>query len=276
MSRTSGQPVFAFISTRKNSKKESGFIRSCRFLVIWSASRFIPKASLTFWRVLALVAVFHFVRQQYGWVALYRAKLKEKSRITWWIDAAAVYLATVYPLAFWMTSLPRNFEWFVQNDFFSLPTLVETILFPLYVLALVVYFGKSIYLYFNRRLFEYRQRYCRRDDRRLLVCRYRLFQFRLCFYGDERDHSRRSVFCVDLFLRAIAARKCGRVFIKRFQATGLFFWRRSGLWLMSRNFLASRRLARKELAVRRGLGLGIFENVSRAAACRAAIDALCS
>ena len=105
---------------------------------------------LTFWRVLALLAVFHFVRQQYGWVALYRAKLREKSNITWWIDACAVYLATVYPLAFWMTRLPRNFEWFVQDDFFSLPALVEQILFPLYVLALTVYFGKSIYLYFTR------------------------------------------------------------------------------------------------------------------------------
>ena len=107
------------------------------------------ESALTFWRVLAIVAVFHFVRQQYGWVALYRAKLREKSRVTWWIDATAIYLATVYPLAFWMTSLPRNFEWFVKDDFFALPALVGQILFPLYVLALVVYFGKSVYLYFK-------------------------------------------------------------------------------------------------------------------------------
>lgn len=105
------------------------------------------ESALTFWRVLAMVAVFHFVRQQYGWVNLYRVKLKEKSSITWWIDAAAIYLATVYPLAFWMTSLPRNFEWFVKDDFFALPVLVEKILFPVYASALVVYFGKSVYLY---------------------------------------------------------------------------------------------------------------------------------
>ncbi len=107
------------------------------------------EGELTFWKALAMVAVFHFVRQQYGWVNLYRAKLKEKSRVTWWIDAAAIYLATVYPLAFWMTSLPRNFAWFVENDFFRLPAIVETILFPIYILSLVVYFGKSIYLYFS-------------------------------------------------------------------------------------------------------------------------------
>lgn len=106
------------------------------------------EGELVFWRALAILAVFHFVRQQYGWVALYRRKLGETSNLTWWIDAAAIYLATVYPLAFWMTNLPRKFEWFVANDFFALPALVETILFPVYVLALAAYFAKSVYLYF--------------------------------------------------------------------------------------------------------------------------------
>jgi len=105
------------------------------------------EGELTFWRALAILAVFHFVRQQYGWVALYRRKLGETSDLTWFLDAAAVYLATVYPLAFWMTNLPRKFEWFVADDFFALPALVETVFFPVYVLALAAYFAKSVYLY---------------------------------------------------------------------------------------------------------------------------------
>jgi len=107
------------------------------------------EGSLTFWKVLALLAVFHFVRQQYGWVALYRRKLGETAAWTWWIDAAAVYIASIYPLAFWMTRLPRNFEWFVQNDFFSLPVFVETVVFPVYIVALTTYFAKSIYQYLS-------------------------------------------------------------------------------------------------------------------------------
>jgi len=107
------------------------------------------EGELVFWKCLAVLAVFHFVRQQYGWVNLYRAKLKEKSRLTWWIDAAAIYLATIYPLCFWMTSLPRNFDWFVPNDFFNLPQIVERVLFPVYVTSLATYFGKSFYLYFT-------------------------------------------------------------------------------------------------------------------------------
>jgi len=106
------------------------------------------EGDLTFWRAVAIVAVFHFVRQQYGWVALYRRKLGETERWSWWIDAAAVYLATVYPLAFWMTRLPRNFQWFVEKDFFLLPDLVDDILLPVYVLALTAYASKSIYRYY--------------------------------------------------------------------------------------------------------------------------------
>lgn len=109
------------------------------------------EGEMFFWRILAYIAVFHFIRQQYGWVALYRLKAGETSNITWWIDASAVYLATIYPLAYWMTALPRNFSWFMEGDFAALPALVETALFPIYVFALAVYFGKSIYLYFTCR-----------------------------------------------------------------------------------------------------------------------------
>src|SRR5688572_9440923 len=97
------------------------------------------EGELVFWKSLAVVAVFHFVRQQYGWVNLYRRRLGETTAWTWGIDASAVYLATIYPLAFWMTRLPRNFAWFVEDDFLPLPLLVESVLFPVYVLALAAY-----------------------------------------------------------------------------------------------------------------------------------------
>ena len=48
-----------------------------------------------FWRLLAYLAVFHFVRQQYGWVALYRARAGEQDGK--WLDAAAIYAATLWP-----------------------------------------------------------------------------------------------------------------------------------------------------------------------------------
>ena len=61
-----------------------------------------------FWRALAYVAVLHFVRQQYGWVALCRRKLGPASRLDRVLDDAAIYSATLYPLVYWHANLPRG------------------------------------------------------------------------------------------------------------------------------------------------------------------------
>lgn len=99
-----------------------------------------------FWRVLAYLAVFHFVRQQYGWVAMYRAKAGEPNGPGRWIDTASIYLATIFPLIYWHAHLPRKFWWFLKDDFTGLPTIFATILEPVYWTALLAYAGKSLYL----------------------------------------------------------------------------------------------------------------------------------
>jgi hypothetical protein len=71
--------------------------------------------SLVFWRVLAYLAVFHFIRQQYGFLRLYaRQQPAQPGR---WLDTALIYYATLYPLLYWHFSAPRNFNWFVDGDF---------------------------------------------------------------------------------------------------------------------------------------------------------------
>ncbi len=99
--------------------------------------------TLVFWRSLAYLAVFHFVRQQYGWVMLYRAKLGERDRAGNWIDTAAIYLSTIYPLVYWHAHLPRRFWWFLKGDFQNIPTLVADVLEPIYWAALGLYAIRS-------------------------------------------------------------------------------------------------------------------------------------
>ncbi len=74
------------------------------------------QGAMAFWRCAAYLAIFHFVRQQYGWVALYRARGGERDRTGRWIDIAAIYASTLYPLLWWHAHLPRRFSWFVAND----------------------------------------------------------------------------------------------------------------------------------------------------------------
>jgi hypothetical protein len=103
------------------------------------------RGELVFWRALAYVAVFHFVRQQYGWVALYRAKAGERGSVGRWIDTIAIYAASVYPLLYWHAHLPRRFWWFLANDFTAIPALVARIAMPLYWLAMFAYLIKSMH-----------------------------------------------------------------------------------------------------------------------------------
>jgi len=74
----------------------------------------------TFWRAMAYLAVFHFVRQQYGFVNWYRRKGQETDRASEIVDTLAIYSATLGPLVWWHSHLPRPFHWFVQGDFVPL------------------------------------------------------------------------------------------------------------------------------------------------------------
>jgi hypothetical protein len=103
------------------------------------------EGELVFWRALAYLAVFHFIRQQYGWVALYRVRAGERDLFSKWIDTAAIYAATLYPLIYWHTHLPRRFWWFLTNDFAAMPLMIEHIAAPIYWLVLGVYVFKSLF-----------------------------------------------------------------------------------------------------------------------------------
>ena len=101
--------------------------------------------SQLFWRLLAYLAVFHFVRQQYGWVALYRSRAGEHGCLGRAIDTTAIYLATIYPLLYWHAHLPRAFWWFLPGDFVPLGREVARAVAPFYWASLVLYGLRSIY-----------------------------------------------------------------------------------------------------------------------------------
>ncbi len=102
------------------------------------------RGELVFWRAIAYVAIFHFVRQQYGWVMLYRARAREEGRLGRVIDVTAIYAATLYPLLHWHTHLPRRFAWFVQGDIVSLPRWLMPIALAAYLVSLIAYAVRAI------------------------------------------------------------------------------------------------------------------------------------
>ncbi len=101
--------------------------------------------AMLFWRTLAYVAVFHFIRQQYGFMALYsRTEPADYHRLRW-LDASVIYAATLYPILYWHTHLPRNFNWFVSGDFVeSMPACVADSALVIYGLVMVTYLVKEL------------------------------------------------------------------------------------------------------------------------------------
>lgn len=89
-------------------------------LTAWIIGCFLYSVdAIFFWRVLAYLAVFHFVRQQYGFMMLYCRSDRDRSAFSKRIDQAIIYMATIYPLVYWHTHA-RGFEWFVEGDFLYL------------------------------------------------------------------------------------------------------------------------------------------------------------
>ena len=107
---------------------------------------FYQFGSLFFWSALALVAVYHFVRQQYGFMRLY-ARF-ERDNIHKKIDAAAVYAATVFPMLYWFAT-PRKFTWFVENEFSWMGKL------PDYVPAITVIYFAIVGIWLLKTVFEF-------------------------------------------------------------------------------------------------------------------------
>ncbi|MBI3722658.1 hypothetical protein HY251_01690 [bacterium] len=94
-----------------------------------------------FWSALAYLAVFHFVKQQEGFVRLYRAKAGERERGDLLWDRAAVYAMTLYPLLLWHAHLPRAFHWFRNRDFVTPPALDPAALDAALAFASALYWG---------------------------------------------------------------------------------------------------------------------------------------
>lgn len=93
--------------------------------IVWIIGVFIHTlSSYMFWSLLAYFAVFHFVRQQYGFFRLY-SKPNEKVLYNK-ILSITIYSSTIVPILIWHSKGQQNFNWMLQGDFkyLNLPSLV--------------------------------------------------------------------------------------------------------------------------------------------------------
>lgn len=138
----------------KEEYKEHRLLLKLLPMGLWVLGVFLYHlGALVFWRVIAYVAVFHFIRQQFGFLRLYSQKeqLPNWSRV---MDEVAVYNACLYPVIYWHLYLPREFNWFIAGDFISFDFFKkdfvvgsEKILLFIYVFIFLLYIIKEMKLF---------------------------------------------------------------------------------------------------------------------------------
>ena len=115
------------------------------FLALGVSLHFV--SPLFYWRCLTYFAVFHFVRQQYGLMRLYSKPNEPSFRHR--LDAIAIYSSTIVPLLYWHLTGPKNFNWFVSNDFiFFINPIFANALLGFYFVFIALYLFNEIYFIF--------------------------------------------------------------------------------------------------------------------------------
>jgi hypothetical protein len=129
-----------------------------------------------FWSVLAYVAVFHFIRQQYGFMRLYAKKEGGALR---WLDDLVIYNATIYPMLFWFFSPKRQFTWFVENEFVGFTSkIVVQLTTILYFLIIIIYVGYVIF-----RILKYKE--CNMPKYLLMLGTYLSWYFGIVYFDND-------------------------------------------------------------------------------------------
>lgn len=96
-----------------------------------------------FWRCLAYVAVYHFVKQQFGFMRIYKAKNGD-FRKKWISDNFIIYLSMLYPIFYWHLHPELDFAWFVHGDFLLLEV-SEKMQSIIYLVGNGLYFGLLLF-----------------------------------------------------------------------------------------------------------------------------------
>jgi len=107
-----------------------------------------------FWSLLAYLAVFHFIRQQYGFFKIYSRGIKY-SRIFNLLDTVSIYSLTFYPILYWHLTGPKLFNWFMPDDFvFFESEILLNFSTVLYVVINSTYVIKEIVLSIKNKYFN--------------------------------------------------------------------------------------------------------------------------
>ncbi len=78
-----------------------------------------------FWTILAYLALFHFIKQQYGFLMLYLGRYGIEVKNRFLKHSYVLYFTMLYPVVYWHLASGLEFNWFVEGDFLLLPQVLS-------------------------------------------------------------------------------------------------------------------------------------------------------
>lgn len=138
--------IFRTYADRETMAEHRFFLLLLPVLVWLGCFLLYNLGSQIFWRIMAYLAVYHFVRQQYGFMRIY-SRNEQSSSFSILIDKIMIYAGALWPVLYWHFYGPRYFNWFIEGDFLYYPSRTLADFFTAAYLALfAIYLIKEIYL----------------------------------------------------------------------------------------------------------------------------------
>lgn len=110
--------VYLTYFDREVMKKRRLLLGLTPLLSFFVAYRVHSHSPSLFWSLLAYVAIFHFVQQQWGFIALYKSRAGEKNSLDYYLDRWTLWVGAIGPVLLWHASPKRQFDWFNAGESF--------------------------------------------------------------------------------------------------------------------------------------------------------------
>lgn len=112
--------------------------------------------SKTFWTVVAYYAIWHFLSQPYGFIAIYKWKYQERNPMDHHLDKLSSWVAGLGPILVWHATPERHFNWFDHGEFFlaRIPQYFTPWILGIYGVIFLLYVTRQVQAYYLRREFN--------------------------------------------------------------------------------------------------------------------------
>jgi hypothetical protein len=106
-----------------------------------------------FWTALAYFAIYHFAKQQYGFIAIYKAKAGERSLFDYRLDKWTLWAGAFGPVLMWHATPKVQFDWFDGGEkfLFRLPELASSLVAAVMALFATVWLLRQVHRFVETR-----------------------------------------------------------------------------------------------------------------------------